>query len=99
DDAARVDVTPARQMDLRDQARKAYQQALQLDPTYLPPLAGLGRFYTQIGDFDRAGETYRKALEKHPRECSLWNDLGMCMIRKKDFEAAVRYLQQAYELR
>jgi Flp pilus assembly protein TadD len=98
DDAARVDITPARQMDLRDQARKAYQQALQIDPTSLPALTGLGRFYTQIGDFDRAGETYRKALEKHPREASLWNDLGMCMIRKKDFESAVRYLQKASEL-
>jgi tetratricopeptide (TPR) repeat protein len=97
-DAARPDQSPAEQSKLYEQASKAFNQALQINPECLPALVGLCHLYTQSDDYDRAMDAYRKALEKAPRDASLWMDLGMCMIRKKDFESAVRYLQKVTEL-
>src|SRR5438270_8253600 len=67
-EAANADIAPNIQRNLRDDARKAYQEALQIDPHCLAAYFGLGRIYRDFGDFDRALDTYHKALEKHPRE-------------------------------
>jgi tetratricopeptide (TPR) repeat protein len=92
------DVSQADQNKYRDQARKHYLEALQVDANYLPAYLGLARVYRDLGDYTRALETYRKALEKHPREVTLWIDLGMCQARKKDFDQAIQSLGKAVEL-
>src|SRR5437588_5772602 len=45
---------PLDQEQLRNQARKAYQQALDIDPKCLDALRGLARLYTALGDHDHA---------------------------------------------
>jgi tetratricopeptide (TPR) repeat protein len=81
-----------------DGARKAYQQALRLDPDCLPAYEGLGRLYVTIADYPRAVETYQKALKKHDKEAQLWFGLGMCYARQKLWDPAVENLQKASEL-
>src|SRR5438128_6113713 len=97
-DAAKVENDAAAQNRLRDAARKHYQEALQIDANYLPAWIGLARVHRDLGDYDRALDTYRKGLEKYPREVGLWVDLGMCQARNKDFDGAIRSLQTAVEL-
>lgn len=82
----------------RDQARRAYQQALQIDPSYLPAYTGLARLYTELRDYDRAVATFQKALKAHPKEASLWFDLGMVYSRQKKWDPALENLQAALKL-
>lgn len=89
---------PERQAQLRDQARKAYQHALQLDPNNLEAHRGLAGVYTKSGDFDRALDTYKKAMAKHPKDATLWYELGMCHQRRKDLPESVRCITKALEI-
>ena len=51
-----------------------------------------------MGDLDGAVKWYRKGLEKHPREASLWVNLGMCHARRKDWAPAIEALRHAADL-
>jgi tetratricopeptide (TPR) repeat protein len=88
----------AKQEQLYDQARRAYQQALESDPNHLPAYQSLARLYTAMGDHEHAVATYRKGLQKHPRQAGLWFDLGMCHARHKEWLPAVEALRKAVEL-
>ena len=86
------------QANLRDQARQAYQRAIEIDPNCLDAYKHLGRLYTKIGDFERALDVYRKVLNKHPKEASVWYDLGVCQHRRKDFVESARCFQRAVDI-
>jgi len=96
-EAAKAEI-PTRQQALRDEARKAYQEALRLDATCLSAYVGLGRVYTDLQDYERALETYRRGLEKHPKEVALWFAQGMCLARMKDFTRAAGSFHKAIEI-
>src|SRR5262249_27236180 len=81
-----------------EEARRAYQHALKLDPHYLPAYKGLARMYETVEDHDRAGETFRRAAQLHPRDAELWDLLGMCHARHKDWQPALEAMQKAVEL-
>lgn len=89
---------PESQARLREDARKAYQNALKVDPNSLDAHRCLGSLYVKTGDFERAMDTYKKALAKHPNESILWYDLALCHHRRKDFPESVRCLTKALEM-
>jgi tetratricopeptide (TPR) repeat protein len=89
--------TPAQKEQLQDQARKAYQQAINVDPNHLPAYRGLARLYEQMNDPTHAVATYQKALKVAPKDASLWYDLGMCQGRQKEWEPAIESLTKAVE--
>jgi tetratricopeptide (TPR) repeat protein len=97
-DAVQLKGSPEAQARLRDEARKAYQQAIKLDPTSLEGTRHLGRLYVKMGDTDRALETYKKAMPKHAKEGGLWYDMGLCHTRRKDFRESIRCFNKALEL-
>ncbi|HMF15107.1 MAG TPA: tetratricopeptide repeat protein, partial [Gemmataceae bacterium] len=41
-----------------DLARRSYQQALELDPNYLPAYVALAKLYEKVGDYERCQATY-----------------------------------------
>jgi tetratricopeptide (TPR) repeat protein len=90
--------SPEAQSAFRDEARKAYQQALKIDPNNLEAMHCLGRLYVKLNDFERAQEIYKKAMAKNPKDATLWYDLGMCHNRRKDFGESVRCFGKALEL-
>src|SRR5260370_39077133 len=90
--------TPAEQEHFRDLARKAYQQALHLDPENLPALTSLARLYVRMGDHEHAITTYRRAVMSHPKEAGVWHELGICYAQNKQWEPAVDSLKEAVEL-
>src|SRR5947209_18314024 len=61
----------------RDEARQESQQALTIDPRYLPALQGLAHYYDANGDHDRAVATYEKAVQLYPKGAGVWSRLGM----------------------
>jgi tetratricopeptide (TPR) repeat protein len=83
---------------LLEAARKAYQKALDLDPTCLPACAGLAKVYMAYRQFDKALVTYQKGLERHPREASLWMGMGVCHLRRDDWPAALKCMKTAHDL-
>jgi tetratricopeptide (TPR) repeat protein len=87
----------AEQEHLFDQARREYQQAIDVDASYIPTYRALGQLYVTMGDHDRAIATYEKGLKKKPKEASLWFDLGMCHARYKDLDKAIEALRKAVE--
>ena len=97
-DADTAKANPEAQARLRDEARQAYQHALKIDANNLDAYRHLGRLYVKMADCDRALETYKKALAKHPRDAQLWYDMGMCQQRRKDLAESVRCFNKALEL-
>ena len=97
-DADAAKQKPEAQAVVRDESRKAYQQALKIDPNNLEAYRGLGQLYTKMGDTERAQETFKKAMAKHPKDAGLWYDLGQCHNRRKDFAEGARCFNKAVEL-
>src|SRR5262249_22600979 len=83
---------------LEDQARRAYQQALEIEPTNLAALTALARLYVKRGDHERAVATYQKAVHAYPKETQLWCELAMCHARKSEWDDALQSLRKAVEL-
>jgi len=81
-----------------DQARRAYQQALSIDPKCVPAHRGLGRVYTSLGEHEKANACYETLLKLNPRDAGAWMDLGMSQSRLKDFNRAVQSMRQAVEI-
>jgi tetratricopeptide (TPR) repeat protein len=82
----------------RDQARLAYQQAIQIDPKHVPAYLGLARLYVESEDTAHAVETYQKGIKAVPKEAALWYELGMCQGRRKEWGPALESLNKAAEL-
>ena len=89
---------PAQQEQIRDRARRAYQEALKVDPGHLPAYKGLAHLYLAMGDFEHAAATYQAALRLAPADATLWSELGMCHARAKAWPAAVEELSKAVEI-
>jgi tetratricopeptide (TPR) repeat protein len=90
--------SPAEQEELRNKARLAYQQALQVDPKDLPALKALARLYASEGDYDRALATYNRAIQDHPKDAALRFELGMSQARRKNWDLALQSLQMAIQI-
>jgi tetratricopeptide (TPR) repeat protein len=90
--------SPAERTRIYDEARRAYQQALKLDPNYLPAYKGLAGLYESIEDHNRAVETLRQAAQTNPRDGEVWYLMGMCHARRKEWQPALEALQKAVEL-
>jgi tetratricopeptide (TPR) repeat protein len=98
DEAAAETLSQAQRDVSLDQARKAYQQALDLDPDNLPAVQSLARLYVKMNDHDRSVLTYQKAIKGHPKEVSLRSELGMCHARHKEWGPALKQFKAALEL-
>lgn len=82
----------------RDEARKAYQGAIKTEPDNLKAHRCLGGLHLKCNEFDRAIDTYKKAMAKHPKESILWYDMSTVYARKKDFPECARCLGKALEM-
>jgi tetratricopeptide (TPR) repeat protein len=97
-EAAAPNTPPLHVQELREQARRAYEQALQVDPKHVPAYQGLGRLYADAEDTAHAVETYQKGLKVLPKEAALWYELGMVQGRRKEWGPALESLRKASEL-
>jgi tetratricopeptide (TPR) repeat protein len=82
----------------RDIARKAYQQALSINPNCVGAYCGLTALYLDMKDYPHATATYQDALKRFPKEAAVPYALGMCYARQKDWAHSLEYLKKATEL-
>lgn len=88
---------PDQRHTMLEQARVAYEQALQVDPKYGPASFGLARVYGLLGDEDHALTTYQIATRDHPNDPSVWYELGMWHARRKEWDHACENLDKAVQ--
>ena len=82
----------------RDIARKAYQQAVSIDPKCQAAYQGLARMYVNMKDYRHANATYLAAQRQFPTDPSLFYELGMCYAQQKEWEPAIQNLRKAVEM-
>ena len=82
----------------REKARKAYQQALSIDPRYLPAYESLASLYGDLKDHSHAVATYSKAASMFPNESRVFYELGKCYGGAKEWQPAIQALTRAVEL-
>jgi tetratricopeptide (TPR) repeat protein len=88
----------AEQRQMLDSARRAYQQALEIDPRCLAAHRGLAQVALAEGNPRRAIGAYQALLKVSPDEAALWYELGMVHGRVKEWQPATAALGKACEL-
>ena len=79
-------------------AIQQYERGLKENPKHMPTLISLARLYDRQDEFDKAEKLYRCALEAEPDNAMAHNDLGLCLARHKQSEAALAELRTAVKL-
>jgi Tfp pilus assembly protein PilF len=97
-EACSSNYSPSQRDQARDDARKAYQDALSLDPKCLEAQRGLARLSAAADDYPRAVAAYQKALKTAPKNASLWFELAMTYHRMQEWGAALDALGHAAAL-
>lgn len=80
------------------QARLAYEQALTIDSRNRLALLGVARLQSKEGNHQKAVEGFRAALAVYPNDAELWNELGMCWGKQKQWNEALPALHKAVSL-
>ena len=71
------------------EAERQYQLALKLKSDDLPALLGYAHLKEGQDKPDEAIQIYQRAAKAHPREASVYNNLGLCHARQKRLDEAV----------
>ena len=82
----------------RAQALRAYQQALAISPGFVPALLSLSEFYRAEAAPEKSYELLRQALAIAPDSATVQHLYGLHLIRAKNYQQALAYLQRATEL-
>jgi tetratricopeptide (TPR) repeat protein len=86
---------PASREALLDQARQGYQKALQQDPKNKAAILGLARYYTRVGEQEKAVEQYRKYFAANPKDGKVAHEVAMAHAQWKDWAGAVAWCEFA----
>jgi tetratricopeptide (TPR) repeat protein len=89
---------PANREALLDMARLGYQKALQQDPKNKTALLGLARFYTRVGDREKAVEGFKKYLTLYPQDREVAHEVARAHAQWKDWAGAVAWCDFALQL-
>jgi hypothetical protein len=94
-ESAFADPPPANRDQLIDQARQAYQKALQKEPKNKGALLGMARLYTRLGDREHALELYKKYLHHYPKDHEVAHEVAYASGRWKDWAGAAAWCDVA----
>ena len=78
-----------------DTAFKELRISDQLKPGFPGTLAAFGEYFRRVGDLDRAGESYEKALALNDGDATLHHDYGVVLFLGGKYEKAVVHFQTA----
>ena len=79
-------------------AREAYEQALKIDPHYLPAYLSLANLYASMNDHAHADETYHRAAQAFPKEPRVFFEMGRCYGAEQKWDESIAALARAAEL-
>jgi tetratricopeptide (TPR) repeat protein len=86
------------QMLLMDLAKRYYERAIRLKPTYAEAINNLGTVYYAKKNFRRATSQYQKALKLTPAAASIYSNLGTAYFARKKYEQASVAYEKALDL-
>lgn len=81
------------------QALKAYDRAIELNPDNLTAYASRGAVYFFAGDYNRAEADFLHVLEKNPYQPDAYTAYASTLAAKGDFENALTVLNLALQLK
>jgi tetratricopeptide (TPR) repeat protein len=81
-----------------DQARKYYQQALVMNPSYADALNNLAAVYHGQHDYKQAERTYKRALKYSPSAAVTYCNLGTSYFAEEKYKAGMEAYHKALEL-
>ncbi|MFT5571583.1 MAG: tetratricopeptide (TPR) repeat protein [Cryomorphaceae bacterium] len=77
------------------QAELAYQQALKIEPAYVPALLNLAELYRSSGRIADERPLLLKAVSIAPDSGAAQHSLGLFFVRQQDYASAIKYLKLA----
>ena len=80
------------------EAEKEYRIALRLDPSFVPALVNLADLDRARGMDDEGAELLKKAMAIEPDNADVRYALGLLLVRRHDYAAALDLLRRAHEL-
>jgi predicted CXXCH cytochrome family protein len=81
-----------------DAAERAYREALNLDPTWVPAYANLADLFRRQNRDPEGEQILRAGIARLPQAAALYHSLGLLQVREKDTQAALASLRKAAEL-
>lgn len=76
----------------------AYEEALQLNPRFLPAWYGSGCAFLQVQEFAASLEPWRRALALNPQHVPSLHNYAKALFQLGEIEAAIQNFHAAYEL-
>jgi len=86
------------QMLQTDIARKYYERAMKIDPSYAEATNNLGTIYYSKKSYRRAIKLYHRALKLSPNSASIYSNLGTAFFARKNYKQAAESYQKALSL-
>lgn len=81
-----------------DLAKKNYQRAIKLEPTYSEAINNLGTIYYAQKNYKHAIACYHRALKYSAPAAAIESNLGAAYFARKDYKKAIEYYQEALRL-
>ena len=79
-------------------AEQAYQEAIRVDPAFVPAYVNLADLKSRTGENGGALDLLRTALERAPNDATLHHSVGLALIRERRYEEAIKELGTAARL-
>ena len=80
-----------------EEALRQYAKSLEKDPKYLPALIASARLLERLGKREEAARVYQEAMRLHPDSPTPYNDVGLSLLRRRQWEAAEAAFRRAVE--
>jgi tetratricopeptide (TPR) repeat protein len=80
------------------EALRAYQRALEIDPSFEFTLYNLGVLYTDLGEYDKGYTTLKTLLNKNPDHVMGWSAMGDVYLYQKKYPEAENAYKRAHAL-
>ena len=77
------------------EAMEQFQNAVEINPTYVQALIKLGICRQELGMVEEAIETFEQVLNIHPQYVDMHYRLGLLYTDRKQFDQAVRHMEAA----
>ena len=77
------------------EAIEHYKQALRLDRGDDIALVGVGNAFMELGELDKAGVSFRAAIQQNPHNHSAYYNLAILLEPEEEYEAAASNLEFA----
>lgn len=85
-------------IDQDDQAKVAYDRALQINPRRHQAVGGLGILHRKRGEDDAAMQAYRRALAIEPGYGPAYSSMAVIAVRQNRDAEALEYARKGYDL-